>query len=325
MASSDIKSIVEELERALDSVGKVIISEKEREIINTNLEINKKNGKDPYYYLTEIDPRYLEEESDDELTDSGELNLEVESDLTDELVAKLSKISINDKNATDLLTRLKDLQTKFSTKFDHLKLRTADYKAPFPRPQLPSGENPRFDVLCFFLGPAPATKVLDLTDSDWNSFKNKENDRYCTTLQQFSTISGLSLDQIILADAFPHIIWKDKVVISDEQFDFALQWVSALIQIISPSIVIAVGSQSCWSVHLSYHSECPRPTKNALPRFNQPLTSPIKKTCPHQSTDKENQGTTTIFYSKYPSQNTKPEEIKKVGDKVKELITDIKH
>jgi len=157
--AESIKKQIDNLDSALNKLGPVVISPDEAKIIKQNLEINISLGKDPYYYLTEIDPN--DSDSDDS------------EDTEDDISSVFSQLSTIDIESTDLLQKLKVLQFKYQD--IHVdQLRPRDYKAPFPRPQLPAGRNSRLDILCLFLGPTDDTKVMDIIDDpNWNAFKKK--------------------------------------------------------------------------------------------------------------------------------------------------------
>eukprot|EP01125_Pyxidicula_operculata_P003494 TRINITY_DN1441_c0_g1_i4.p1 TRINITY_DN1441_c0_g1~~TRINITY_DN1441_c0_g1_i4.p1 ORF type:complete len:411 (+),score=74.52 TRINITY_DN1441_c0_g1_i4:59-1234(+) len=147
--------------------------------------------------------------------------------LVDKLV---NRINDTEERSQKLVEKFRTLQNSYSVVFNE-QFRPFDYRAPFPRPVLPTSEKPRLDVICFFFGPVETTKVstFTTTDPDWNAFKDVNTDRFSKELQLFSSLSKISLDKVILAHAFPHVISKNKGLVEDRQMELAILWTKEVV------------------------------------------------------------------------------------------------
>eukprot|EP01125_Pyxidicula_operculata_P003493 TRINITY_DN1441_c0_g1_i3.p1 TRINITY_DN1441_c0_g1~~TRINITY_DN1441_c0_g1_i3.p1 ORF type:complete len:402 (+),score=80.68 TRINITY_DN1441_c0_g1_i3:241-1446(+) len=240
--------------------------------------------------------------------------------LVDKLV---NRINDTEERSQKLVEKFRTLQNSYSVVFNE-QFRPFDYRAPFPRPVLPTSEKPRLDVICFFFGPVETTKVstFTTTDPDWNAFKDVNTDRFSKELQLFSSLSKISLDKVILAHAFPHVISKNKGLVEDRQMELAILWTKEVLQNVSPNVVISVGSITNWAVHSAIHPECKKPSKDLYGQYDSPSTSPNNspsRFCKHQGNSFEKIEHVNIVYFPDTSYNS-AEKIRELGEQVKTIL-----
>jgi len=90
-SAQTIDEMVDALDRALSAFGEVVITEEKQKVIEHNLEMNKKLGKDPFYYLIESESD--EEENVEKLQISNETCKTTVLRILDNAITDLSRLN----------------------------------------------------------------------------------------------------------------------------------------------------------------------------------------------------------------------------------------
>jgi len=200
-----------------------------------------------------------EKESVNDIIEAPELDMEsnredISNINLDEIIERISTLEIKKEEPLDLNEEEQDIEVNFhetpsyqkSLEFTQKmnKYLVDTHNLQFVGGQMagisyPKIRGPQDKKMIIFFAPSVETDIdNELKKPNWNPFKQKNGKYVRTFLHLMKAIGDLDFfDKFILIDLFPHKLWGNDMIITDDDLRISKSWIKSQIIILKPSHV----------------------------------------------------------------------------------------